>query len=83
MHELAQFLYFTYSQNIQINLLLQSTAMVTKYNKELLITIIIHLDCKRDKIKTDWLQLKAKKTKTETRDIWIGEYGNEHTNMVC
>ena len=49
----VQSIYFTYSQNIQINLLLQSTATTTKttkYNKELLITIIIHFDCKRDKI---------------------------------
>ena len=34
----VQFIYFTYSQNIQINLLLQSKALVTKYNKEQLIT---------------------------------------------
>ena len=47
----VQFIYFTYSQNIQINLLLQSTALVTKYNKELQITIILHFDCKRDKIR--------------------------------
>ena len=45
----VQFIYFTHSQNIQINLLLQSTAPVTKYNKELQITIKIHFDCKRDK----------------------------------
>ena len=47
----VQFIYFTYSQNIRINLLLQSTAPVTKYNKELQMTIIIHFDCKRDKIR--------------------------------
>ena len=47
------FIYFTYSQNIQINLLLQSTALVTKYNEELQVTIIIHFDCKRDKIRID------------------------------
>ena len=52
----VQSIYFTYSQNIQINLLLQSTAATTKttkYNKELLVTIIIHFDCKRDKITID------------------------------
>ena len=49
----SPFIYFTYSQNIQVNLLLQSTAIVTKYNKELLITIIIQFDCERDKITID------------------------------
>ena len=49
----VQFIYFTYSQNIQINLLLQPTATVTKYSKELLITTIIDFDCKRDKIRID------------------------------
>ena len=37
-HGSVQLIYFTYSQNIQINLLLQSKALVTKYDKELLIT---------------------------------------------
>ena len=49
----VQFIYFAYSQNTQINLLLQSTALVTKYNKELQITIIIHFDCERGKIGID------------------------------
>ena len=49
----VQSIYFKCSQNIQINLLIQSTTTITKYNKELLITIIIHFDCKRDKITTD------------------------------
>ena len=39
------------SQNIQINLLLQSTAK--KHSKELQITIIIHFESKRDKIRID------------------------------
>ena len=56
----VQFIYFTYFQNIQINLLSQSKTLVTKYDKESLITkilgkknIIKRFDCKRDKIKID------------------------------
>ena len=37
-HYTLLFIYFTYSQNIQINLLLQSKALVTECNKEVLIT---------------------------------------------